>query len=129
MGFGAWRMGIRNFRNPFSFASHNERPVAIASRSPERHRPSLGHEERQEGERRTAVRGEATHQLTGEEATSIRFDLKGPDMMSESKTISATVRAEREPRREWVKPIVHDMVAGSAEAAGDISIDGSASLS
>lgn len=27
-------------------------------------------------------------------------------------------------RREWVKPRVHDMVAGAAELGGDLNVDG-----
>jgi hypothetical protein len=36
---------------------------------------------------------------------------------------------DREARREWVKPQVHDMIAGDAELGGDTSIDGDPGLS
>ena len=37
--------------------------------------------------------------------------------------------AEKAARREWVKPTVHDISAGRAEAAGDTRVDGSGTLS
>ena len=36
---------------------------------------------------------------------------------------------EKQPRREWVTPEVHTMIAGDAEFGGDTSVDGSAALS
>jgi hypothetical protein len=36
---------------------------------------------------------------------------------------------ESATRREWVKPQVHDMMAGAAELGGDTSVDGDPGLS
>ena len=39
------------------------------------------------------------------------------------------IAEENRTRREWVKPVVHDMAAARAELGGSNSVDGSAALS
>lgn len=48
-------------------------------------------------------------------------------MTNERKQV--TLPREKQARREWIKPVVHNMSAGRAEIAGDTSVDGSATLS
>ena len=43
--------------------------------------------------------------------------------MTDKQTEGAAAQGT-ETRREWVKPQLHDMTAGSAELGGDTSVDG-----